>query len=224
MERRQEGIHNAQRAIGCGGEGSVSAQQQFFAHGPLMSIATAVHNLMTPCTTSECVLLWSQRLLNVFWLHATHSSDSVCMPALNTCNCLSIFTCQCVHILHAFIHTNEQWFWAIYRMAILAHHMCQLLLSKWPQTAQATAGKLGGKVGRTNESACSQPQRECVCQLWVCESLGTAGHFSRRTGPQTIHVRKCAQGAGVANNSGEVSHTHTRTHIHTCAHTQHANK
>lgn len=42
---------------------------------------------------------------------------------------------------------------AIYRVAILAHHMCQLLFSKWPQIEQATAGELGGKVGKTNESA-----------------------------------------------------------------------
>lgn len=72
----------------------------------------------------------------------------------------------CERILHAFIHTDEQRLWAIYKAAILAHRMCQLLLSKWPQTTRATAGKLGGKVGRAHESARSQPadrQRISVC-------------------------------------------------------------
>ena len=199
-------LHNTQKVKGWGGGGGGCSN-------------TAQHDLMPPCIAT-CKLV-----LNAFWLpshlHSQLSTCHNCLPEA-VCVCMQAFNSACVlhvmcmhpctlrvhgHILRAFIHTNEQRFWAIYRVAILAHHMCQLLLSKWPQTVWATAGKVGGKVGRTNESACSQSQG--VCLRWVCERLGAAGHCCRQTGSQDTHVRKCT-------GNSLCTHTHTHTHTETC--------
>jgi len=141
------------------------------------------------------------------------------MEALFTCGTVLVFGRRPrgttlgvhVHILHAFIHTDEQRFRAIYRAAILAHPMCQLLLSKWPQNARATAGKRGGTVGRA-KCPLTTSDRVCVHTCtWACDRLGAARHVSCLTGPQDIHVRKELE----LQITRERLKTHTHTHTHT---------
>lgn len=64
-----------------------------------------------------------------------------------------------VHVLRlcmdAFIHTNEQQVWFIYRVAIIVHCMCQLLLSKYPDITSNSSKSQNVKVGRKkNQSVC----------------------------------------------------------------------
>lgn len=134
------------------------------------------------CTSYKCDLFRCQLVLNAFWLHShLRSQLSTChiwlsgtvgAPMHREADSITalvyLHTHARVHILHAFRHTDEQRFGAIYRAPILAHHICQLLLSKWPRTVCAPAGKLAGKVARIYESASSQPQAVCVSVTVGC--------------------------------------------------------
>lgn len=72
-----------------------------------------------------------------------------------------VFTCPCARMplcsQRAFIHADEQRFCAIFRATIFAHHMCQLLFSKWPQI---TRGKASQESPRTNEPFPKERERE----------------------------------------------------------------
>lgn len=187
---RRKGLHNVLMAIGCTcflpmalwicyynwncwfvSSRSYASLQHLWTSPVLVTMHSVCPGSIHTCIHS-CPLVTSdyQQLIQVHL--------RVCMWALHMRNCADVLTClnacmqnpQGAHILHAFIHTNEQRFLAIYREAILAHHMCQLLLSKWPQTTRATEGKLGGKVGRRSKSSGLRESRnKCVCVSCGCE-------------------------------------------------------
>lgn len=218
-------------------ETSVSPRAFFFACAPLNMLIlqrwSPQLNMTSclPCTSSKCDLFRCQLVLNVFWLHShLHSQLSTCHIWLSgtvgartheyvdsITALVYLHTHVRVHVLHAFRHTSEQRFRAIYRALILAHHICQLLLSKWPRTATALAGKLGGKV---DEYMKGPPHnlRECVLvSLWGVREAGS------RQSPNRFTEYTCTKSVrGGANNPKEATQTHTKTNA--CAHMQRTNK